>query len=243
MEFFRFAVVCFLNSKIGDDLRLSQIEKSRQGKTSHMVWELLRHHVKAIGENGGAGRPLKRTNARSQRLKAISKTSMAKDQERKLAAVMYIEQGKTAKEIAAKLSLSENTLGKWVADGNWKERRTAKITAGDSLIRSYRTLLQTLVDKRQLLETEPAKRPGEDEEQRLERAAERDRDKVRLSDEISKINKALDNAEKENKIPLSTYIKVMESIFDSMQKDCPKIYLQLLDFQEAHINNIAKLHE
>jgi hypothetical protein len=168
---------------------------------------------------------------------------MAKDQERKLAAVMYIEQGKTAKEIAAKLSLSENTLGKWVADGNWKERRTAKITAGDSLIRSYRTLLQTLVDKRQLLETEPAKRPGEDEEQRLERAAERDRDKVRLSDEISKINKALDNAEKENKIPLSTYIKVMESIFDSMQKDCPKIYLQLLDFQEAHINNIAKLHE
>jgi hypothetical protein len=168
---------------------------------------------------------------------------MAKDQERKLAAVMYIEQGKTAKEIAAKLSLSENTLGKWVADGNWKERRTAKITAGDSLIRSYRTLLQTLVDKRQLLETEPAKRPGEDEEQRLERAAERDRDKVRLSDEISKINKALDNAEKENKIPLSTYIKVMESIFDSMQKDCPKIYLQLLDFQESHINNIAKLHE
>jgi transposase-like protein len=168
---------------------------------------------------------------------------MAKDQERKLAAVMYIEQGKTAKEIAAKLSLSENTLGKWVADGNWKERRTAKITAGDSLIRSYRTLLQTLVDKRQLLEKEPAKRPGEDDEQRLERAAERDRDKVRLSDEISKINKALDNAEKENKIPLSTYIKVMESIFDSMQKDCPKIYLQLLDFQESHINNIAKLHE
>lgn len=153
---------------------------------------------------------------------------MAKDQERKLARIMYVEQGKTAKEIAERLNVSENTVGKWIADGGWKEQRTAHLSQPDQLVNSLKELLNSLAEKRIEMNKNSNVEPKE---------------KVALSDEISKISKALEAAQKETRIPLSTYLKVMDSIFQALQRKHPKLYLQLIDFQDDHISNIAKQYD
>ena len=155
---------------------------------------------------------------------------MAKDQERKIAKVMYAEQGKTAKEIAERFNLSENTVGNWVNanDGEWKKLRNAYETMPDQLITSLKELLNALVERRLELQRDVDADPKE---------------KVNISDEISKVSKSLEAAQKDSRISLSTYLKVMESVFNALQQKHPKIYIQLLDFQEEHINAIAKLHD
>ena len=141
---------------------------------------------------------------------------------------MYVDQGRTAKEIAARISVTENTIGKWVDEGAWKAARDAYIVRPDMLVSSYEELLQALVDNRREMESDKETDP---------------KDKVSLSDEISKVSKALEAARKDSRIPLSTYLKVMDSIFSSLQKKHPKIYLQLIDFQDEHINHIANQYE
>lgn len=43
-----------------------------------------------------------------------------KTKEHELAQTLYVTNGWSAKEIAAKLDVRENTVGKWAKDGNWK---------------------------------------------------------------------------------------------------------------------------
>lgn len=152
---------------------------------------------------------------------------MAKDNERRVARIYYVEQGMTAKEISERLGVTENTVGNWVKDGGWKDLRDARVASPDMLITSLKELLQTLTQKR--LEAEQ-----EDAEPNV---------KVKLSDEIAKVSKALEAAKKEGSIPLATYLRVMEEVFDDMRQRLPKIYVTLLDFQHDHIERIAQKYQ
>lgn len=157
---------------------------------------------------------------------------MAKEKEQKLARVLYVNEGKTAKEIAAIVNVTEKTLGAWVDKFGWKEQREAMANAPDKLVKNLKELINTLTEQR--LELERQKHYDDDEAK-----AKAAKDKARLADEISKWTKALDAANKETDIPLATYIRVMEQLFADMQKKHPKIYMQLVDFQEDHINELA----
>jgi len=51
---------------------------------------------------------------------------MAKDKERKLAKVLFVEQGKSAKQVAELVNVSEATMSKWVNDSGWMAERSAR---------------------------------------------------------------------------------------------------------------------
>jgi hypothetical protein len=161
---------------------------------------------------------------------------MAKDRELKIARILYVEQLKTAKEISGLINVSEATLSKWVEKHNWKDQRNARISSPSVRTDNIRQLINDLSEQRielgqQLKNAETSKS--------LE-AITLIRDNIaRVDDAVSKWNKTLENVDKENRISLSTYISVMEMIFDSLSRYDEKLYMSLLDFQEVHINEVS----
>ena len=157
---------------------------------------------------------------------------MRKDKEMRLARVLYVDQRKTAKEIAHIIEVSEKTVGAWVQTYGWRAMRDAKQNAPDMMIKNVKDLLQQLAQDRMDIDS----RTDLNE-------AKKQKEKARIADEVSKWTKALVNAQKENMIPLGVYLKVMEMIFDAIRDKLPKIYLQLIDFQEQHIQSIASKYQ
>ena len=157
---------------------------------------------------------------------------MSKEKEIKLARILYVDQGKTAKEVAATVGVHEKTVGAWVEKFSWKSLRDAKANSPDLMIINIKDLLRTLAEERMDLDA----RTDLDESQKAKR-------KAKLADEVSKWTKSLEVAQNESKIPLGTYLGVMDKIFDAIRDAHPKIYMDLLEFQERHINQIAAQYE
>jgi len=63
---------------------------------------------------------------------------------------------------------------------------------------------------------------------------------AKIDDAVAKWNKALENVNNESKIPLTTYLRVMDSIFNALRDYDVKLYLNSIDFQEKHLQNISK---
>lgn len=151
-----------------------------------------------------------------------------KENERKLFQTLYIDQGKTAKEAAQIVGVSEKTAGEWVEKYGLKVIRESKQTAPDMMIVNIKSLLSNLAEEQIGI---------------MDRCDLKDDEKIKmraqLADEASKWTKALESAQKENTIPLSSYLKVMEQVFEAIREKFPKIYMQLLEFQEKHIHEVA----
>lgn len=60
---------------------------------------------------------------------------MPKDSEKQIARELYLNTGMTQKEIAIKLSISEQTLSKWVNAGKWEELKAAKSITKEKLLK------------------------------------------------------------------------------------------------------------
>lgn len=157
---------------------------------------------------------------------------MGKDKEKQLARVLYIDQGKTAKEVARIVEVTEKTVGTWVEAENWKVIRDAKANSPDMMILNIKDLLKSLAEERMTI----------DSDTKLDEQAKSKR-KAHIADEVSKWTKALDSAQNERQIPLATYLRVMESVFDAIRDEQPKLYLQLVDFQEKHIHKVASQYQ
>lgn len=152
---------------------------------------------------------------------------MAKPQQRKLARVLFVEQGKNRKEIAEELSVREKTVGDWVKEGNWESLRTQRLTSRDSAISNLQQLIATLSEKRLDMERDPKADPSE---------------KARLTDELSKQSKALSELREEGEVTLSARVVVMQWVFTELEKRQPKVFAQLLDFQEELLEQAATMH-
>jgi transposase len=61
-------------------------------------------------------------------------SKLSKAQQKELARIYYVQNGLTAKETAAKVGVSENTLTKWVNDMGWKSLKVAEISKKENLI-------------------------------------------------------------------------------------------------------------
>lgn len=151
-----------------------------------------------------------------------------KDNELRLFRTLYVDQAKTAKESAAIVGVSEKTASDWVKKYGLKELRDAKQNAPDMMILNIKNLLSKLAEEQMEIQNDSSI----DDTEKIKRRAQ-------LADEVSKWTKALESAQKENLIPLSVYLRVMEMVFDSIRDKYPKIYLQLIDFQEKHIHEVA----
>ncbi len=161
---------------------------------------------------------------------------MAKDKERKTAYILYVKQGKTAKEVASLVGVSEKTIsGKdgWVNKYGWKAARNAKITSYENRIDNIHQLIDDFAENRLKLQkelTEIALKGGN-----KERTAEIRQDLARIDSGVANWNKTLEQVDKENRISLGTYINVMDRIFKALRAFDIEIYMQTIAFQEHHI--------
>jgi uncharacterized protein YjcR len=160
---------------------------------------------------------------------------MAKDNQRRVAKELFL-QGKNQKEIARLVNVQEKTMGEWVKKYAWKEERDARLNNAKSQAESLKILIGKLTERRlDLIRTMDQAQKDDDDEKydALETKASR------IADEISKYNKTLLTLDKENRISLSVYLDVMESIFKAIQVFDAELYMKLIDFQDEHLTEIS----
>jgi len=165
---------------------------------------------------------------------------MAKDRERRTAKILYVDQNLTAKETSERVGVTEKTVGDWVEKGNWKALRDAKNASPAKRINNIKQIISNLSDEWLELDRQVKKLEGEGGD--LKEIAET-RSRIKgIDDAVSKWNKTLENIEKDSNVSLSTYLHVMEDIFDSLAHYNRELYLSLIDFQEYHINKVSTKH-
>jgi len=162
---------------------------------------------------------------------------MAKDSERKTARILYVEQGRTAKEIAELVNVSEKTISGangWVNKYGWKSARTARITGHDNRISNLRQIIDDFVTDRLSLNAELKDliKSGGDKD----RIAEIRVEIAHTDNSVANWNKTLENADKNSNVSLGTYLHVMDKVFNSLRTFDIKLYMKTVTFQEQHIN-------
>lgn len=164
---------------------------------------------------------------------------MAKKKEQALAEKYFVEFYKSQKEIAELLEVTEKTVGDWVKKGNWKKLRDARInntgTRAENIKKVIADLTESTLEIRNKIREAEAK--GDKNE-----ALELKKESTRLAQEVGMYQKALEKLEKDYKISLSTYLEIMESIFQSLNEFDQELYLKTLVFQKFHLQTIANTH-
>ena len=168
-------------------------------------------------------------------MRGASLQGMAKDRERAMAKELFMK-GKSNKSIAKLVNVGEKTITSWDQKYGWKKQREAKLSSHKTQIENVRELLGTLITERLTIQDdiEVAKQNGD-----TEKESELRKKVNGIANEVAHYNKTLAALDKENKVPLTVYIQVMEEIFKDLQRKHPKIYTQTLDFQDEHINRIS----
>lgn len=161
---------------------------------------------------------------------------MAKEREQKLARLLYVEQGKTAKEISTLIGVSEQTISKWVNKYGWRDQRNAIVANPGIREDNIKQLINGLTEQRLELTVQlrEAETKGESST-----AFDIRKQLSQIDDAVSKWNKTLQNVKKESQISLSVYLSVMEMIFDSLRQFDEKLFLKMIDFQEHHLNDVS----
>lgn len=173
----------------------------------------------------------------------ITQMIMAKDKERRLAEELFVKQRKSQREVAKLVGVTEKTIGKWVEEYGWKERRSAAMSNLKSGIENINQLINIYTERAIQIESEDENLSDLDEKQLAEYKKERAKEKISLVDAIAKLNKTKENFEKDHRIPYNVYINVTEQIMGAMLEKVPnKMRPDILDFFEDHINSIALNH-
>ena len=163
---------------------------------------------------------------------------MAKDRERQTAKLYYVDHNLTAKEVADRVGVTEKTIGSWVEKYHWKAERDAKNASPAKRINNIKQIISNLSDE--WLEVDREVKDLENSGGNPEEIAKL-RTRIKgIDDAVSKWNKTLENIEKDSQVPLSTYIYVMEDIFQGLLKYNRDLYMKLVDFQEIHLNTISE---
>jgi len=161
---------------------------------------------------------------------------MAKEKEKKIARILYVEQQKDAKEISQLIGVSEPTLSKWVNAYGWKDQRNARTNTPAARIDNIKQIINDLSEQR----LEEARTLKESEKTGDIEECKKLRTRIaQIDDAVSKWNKTLETVNKDNQVTLSTYISVMEMLFDALKQFDEALFFQTLDFQEIHLNHIS----
>lgn len=160
-----------------------------------------------------------------------------KVEERGKARKLFVEFGMSQKEIAAMLNVRENTVSKWANDDNWKAAQTAHLTSNDTVLQNGKTAIANLSDI--LLDLQEERQFWKEEGNKTE-VAMVDARIMSISDAIAKTTSSINKFEKANAISFVTYLNVMQSIFKSLLHENPQLHSLTLDFQESHIQEMAK---
>ena len=160
---------------------------------------------------------------------------MGKSSERATAKQLYMS-GKSQKGIAKLVNVQEKTVSNWVTRFGWKQEREARFIGRRTQEENLRKLISDLAEKALRIESEmELARNQNNTDKFLQLQTELNR----VTDAASKWNKQFEAIAKENKVSLATYIQVMEQIFEAVRNHSPKLYMDLLDFQEEHLTDIS----
>lgn len=179
----------------------------------------------------------------------LTRLKMAKETEQKIAKELYINQNKSPEEIAQKTGVNTRTVQRWIKEGNWKKLRDAKANGSPQRIERTQLVVDSMVEERleilkEIKELQAQKEwnspPTKQAQAELDaQIASLRRQAASIDDAISKWNKRIENLHKEGKITLSIYIEVMERIFEAMRTQNEPLYMQTLDFQENHLEDVS----
>ncbi len=154
----------------------------------------------------------------------------------RLARILYVEQGKTAKDTAEMVGVSEATVSKWVNKYNWKGQRAARLTAPTARSENIKQIINQLTEDR-IQYSQELRDAEHSKDAKL--VMELYRKIAQVDDAVSKWNKTLTNIDKDNRITLSVYLQVMEMLFDELKRFDETLYIKMLDFQEVHLNDVS----
>ncbi|NDP26448.1 MAG: hypothetical protein GZ087_03335 [Flavobacterium sp.] len=70
--------------------------------------------------------------------------AVKKQVEKDFAKVLFVENNLDRKEVAARVKVTEKTVGKWVIDGNWEKMRISLITIKDNVLKEHYNQLDQL---------------------------------------------------------------------------------------------------
>jgi hypothetical protein len=124
----------------------------------------------------------------------------------------------------------------WIDKYGWKQEREARMNGDRNRISEIKELISLLTQKRMKLFKDAAQHT---QDGNMEKAIDCNKEGSVTSDEVSRWNKTLENLDERNRISLSLYIEVMDDLFNSIHKSHPKVYRELLDFQEEHLSHIS----
>lgn len=161
---------------------------------------------------------------------------MAKKKEQEAAKRYFVDFFKSQKEIAEDLGVTEKTVGAWVSKGNWRSLRDAKLNNSTTRAENIKKVIADLTESTlDILEQIKVAEFNEEREKILSLKKET----TRISQEIGMWQKALEKIDKDFKISLSTYLEVMEGIFNDLQQYDIELHMKTIDFQKYHLHNIA----
>lgn len=162
---------------------------------------------------------------------------MAKKKEQELAKQLFVDFFKSQKEIAEDLGLTEKTVSQWANKFGWRALRDAKLNNSANRVENIKKVIAQLtestlevLDKIKIADSNGDK--GE--------ALVLKKEATRIAQEVGMYQKALEKMEKNFKVSLSTYLEVMEDIFQALQTFDKEVYLKTLDFQKSHLQTIAQ---
>lgn len=163
---------------------------------------------------------------------------MAKEREKKIAKILFVEQGKTAKEISKLANVSEVTLSKWINDndGAWKRERNARLSNPSVRTDNIKQIINDLSEQRITLHHQLKEAESHSDLEETTRLRE---SIARIDDAVAKWNKTLSTIDKDSHVTLSTYLSVMEMIFDALKSFNENLFFDTLDFQEVHLNEVS----
>lgn len=161
---------------------------------------------------------------------------MALEKERKTAYILFVNEGKSRKEISQLLGVSEHTVGTWVNKFNWIKERTARNASSSRRTENIKAIITSLSEER----IDLTNKVNASEQKGNNEAITELRSQIsRVDDSVSKWNRTLMTIENENKITLAVYLAVMEMIFSRMRLVNTKLYIATLDFQEQHVHQVT----
>ncbi|MNS03113.1 putative ATPase subunit of terminase (gpP-like) [compost metagenome] len=175
--------------------------------------------------------------------KTVRKLPKRKQEEHAKAFKLYM-QGMTQREIAEILEVSEKTISAWAKDGNWETARAAQMFSEENLAQNNTAILVMysnrqldLMRERDKLLNLP-KGTQQQQKENSDRVFAIQEELSRIADAVSKLKK--DQSKQERHLDIITYLEVTKSIFKALQLEDPKLHAQTIDFQERHIQEMAK---
>ncbi len=163
---------------------------------------------------------------------------MAKDTERKTAKILYTEQGKSAKDVAKLVGVTENTISKWVNKYNWKTAKTANAISHKNRIENIYKIIEELSSDRLQFNSKIKDLIKGNTKENKEEIRELRQEIVRTDMAVANWNKTLDSMKKENQINQLNFIQIQQIIFKHFHSKYPELTGKVVEFEEYMLNEV-----